>query len=441
MTASAALERALNILRHAATGVFRRLATTSCALFVFFFAFYFNTGEKLYDTPVYDRGDVFFRADTRRAWRDMVGDRTSSHVHTSGHPNFVIFHQPVGYGLTVGIKKVFGGKKLRASKMASILMTASAAAGTVTLFYLLLLANGIPVVRGVLFSCVLGFSTVQVFYGAVPETYVFSALGLTAVAFLACRRDLGEPWWQLAAVYAWSALTTNIVLIGIWALVRHWQRPLLACVRKVAVSIAITIALVVALNVVQRLIYPGTVLFFHSQSVAKESSWLYWENLQEPLKHARILLQHQWISNIIAPEPVRTFPFGPDAPMASVEAGTWDMLRPAWPLFTVWCMVLVYAATSLFNRRFYTPAVLGALGVMVFNFFFFFVFGHDRMLYAALWTSISVFLVAAGCETLLQRKPAMSKPLMILLMVLIIGQAWHNWHFLGKIAALVMTKS
>ena len=433
MTAADARARALNLLRLLA----RRLCSISFLLFAVFFAIYFQAGGKLRNSGVYDRDDVFFRADTRRAWRDMIGDRTSSHVHTSGHPNFVIFHQPVGYGLAAAVKEQFGGKRGDASRTASILMTAAASAGTVSLFYLMLLANGIPLSRAAAFSCVLGLSAVQLFYGAVPETYVFSALGLTAVAFLACRPEIGGVWWQVAAVYAWSALTTNIVTVGIWALVRNWRRPLVACMTKVAVILAIPFAIVVVINVVQRLIYPGTVLFFHSHSVAKESHWLYWENLQEPLKHARILLQHQWISNIIAPEPERTFPFGTDAPMASIEAGTWDRFRPAWPLFTIWSIILACAMTALFDRRFFQPAILGALAVMVFNFFFFFIFGHDRMLYAALWTSISLFLVAAGCEHFIRSRPAAAKLLAGLLTLLIIGQAWHNWHFLGKITALV----
>ena len=314
----------------------------------------------MHGTPIYDRKDVYFRSDTRRVWRDMVGDRTRGYLHTSGHPNFVIFTQPVTFCLTPRIKKHFGGLKSEAGKTACMLMTAAAAAGTVSFFYLLLLANGIPPARAALFSCVLGFTPVQLFYGAVPETYAFSALGLTAAAFLTCRRDIGEPWWHLAAVYAWSMLTTNIALIGIWALARHWQRPLLTWMKRVALSIAITIALMVALNVVQHLIYPGTVIFFLPQSVAMESGWLYWERLQSPLEHTRILLQHQWLSNIIAPDPVRTYPLGPDAPMGSIEAGSWDMFYPAWPLLALWCVVLAGSATALFSRRFYSPAILAA---------------------------------------------------------------------------------
>ncbi|MBX7207136.1 MAG: hypothetical protein K1X78_02385 [Verrucomicrobiaceae bacterium] len=430
MTVAAASERTLAILR--------RIDPVPLVIFAVFFAFYFQAGGVLRNTAAYDRGDAFFRADTRRAWRDMVGDRLSAHVHTSGHPNFVIFHQPAGTALTSMVKKHWRCSKAEANKTATMLMTAAAAAGTAGFFYLLLAANGVARLHSVLFTCVLGLSSVGIFYASVPETYVFSSLGLTAIAWLASRPGgTGEPGWQLAAVYAWSALTTNIVLIGIWSLARHWGRPLKEWIRRVAVSTAISAALVVAVNLLQKLIFPGTVLFFASHSVAKESHWLYWERLLSPVETTRILLQHQWLSNIIAPEPEKTFPFGPDAPMASIEAGSWAMFAPAWPLFALWSLVLLGAATALLDRRFYTPAILAALGVMAFNFCFFFVFGHDRMLYAALWTPVSVFLVAAGTESLVRRAPALSKALPVVLAVLVVGEGWHNWQFLGKIAALV----
>ncbi len=420
------------------TSAWRVGVVAASALFIFFFVVYFNAGEKLRDTPAYDRGDVFFRSDTRRAWRDMVGERLSPHPHTSGHPNFVIFHQPVGWFLTIAIKDAGDKvKKIDAAKTASICMTSAAGAGVVALFYLLLVTLQLPRLRALLFTSVLGFSTVQLFYASVPETYMFSALGLMGVALIACRPRVGGAWWHLTAVYAWSALTTNIVLVGIWAMVRHWQPSCREWLRKVAVVMTVTVVLMVALNVVQRLIYPGTVLFFAAHSVAREAHWLYWERFQVPVETSRILLQHQWISNIIAPEAVKLHPFKPDEAMASIEAGTWDMFAPAWPLFGVWCLVLAGAAVSLFDRRFYTPVVLGGLGVMAFNFCFFFVFGHDRMLYAALWTSTAVLLVAAGWERLIQRMPVLSKPLAAVLVALISGQAWHNWQFLDKIAALV----
>lgn len=409
------------------------------ALFAGFFGFYLNTSQSLRETPIFDRLDVFFESDSRRVWKDMVGERLGSHSHSSGHPNFVIFHQPVGWTLTWLLKEFdFEDKKVEAAKTAATLMTCAGAAGVVVFLYLMLTASAVPRFRAGLFACVLGFSTVQKIFSAIPETYIFSALGLTAAACLAVRGARREAGWQLAVVYAWSALTTNIVQLGIWSVVRHWHQQWPVLIRRVTVGLALSSGLMVAINVAQSWIYPESDLFFIPHSVSREARWIDWDRLQSPWQHARILLQHQWITNIIAPEPVKVMnQFRPEWSTASVEAGAWAQFTSAWPLFALWGTVLVGAVTALTDRRFYTPATIGALAVMAFNFCFFFVFGHDRMLYAALWTSISVYLIAMGWESLIRRVPFVVKVMPPLLIVLLAGQSWHNWHFLDKIAALV----
>jgi hypothetical protein len=414
----------------------KALLSVPLALFVGFFLFYFCAAQQLRNTSVYERDDVFFRADTERAFKDLIGERGYNHIHTSGHPNFVILHSPEGLALRDFIKsRTKGMRKLEAAKSASIIMTSLAGAGTVTLLYGLLISCGLPRLRASLFACVLGCSAVQIFYSSTPETYGFSALGLTAVAFLASRRDIRDRWWQVAAVYAWSALTTNIAVVGIWSLVRYWQSSWKAMALKLIKVMTITVLIMVALSVVQKMVYPKSVIFFMPHAVERESGWFYWERFLQPVETSRILLQHQWLSNIIAPEPVMKIMFGEK--MASIEDGTWAMVAPSAPLLALWVVVLGAAATSLRHRSFYQPVVLAGMGAMAFNFAFFFVFGHDRMLYAALWTSTTVCLVALGVEELLRRCPKLVPSMTAALVVLVAGEAWHNWHFLGKIAELV----
>ncbi len=409
-------------------------------MFLGFFTFYLLAAQTLRTTPVFDRLDVFFESDSRRVWKDMVGERLGNHSHSSGHPNFVILHQPVGWSLSRLLKEWgLEVKKAEADKTAAQLMTSAGAAGVVVLFYQLLLTHPLPRHRAVLFSCVLGFSTVQMVYCAIPETYIFSALGLTAAAWLAARRRVGGVWWHVAAVYAWSALTTNIVQLGILAMAGQGCGPWRVWVRRGALTIGVSTALMIALNLAQTLIYPKSDLFFLPQSIARQTHWVAWDRLLAPVDHIRILLQHQWLTNVIAPEPVKIMnAFRPTWPTASVEAGTWDMFAPAWPLFAAWCVVLAGAAAGLFTRRsMHSPLILASLAILAFYSCFFLVFGHDRFLYSALWTPTSVFLIAIGWELHLERRPAFAKALVVLMAVLITGQAWHNWHFLMKIARLV----
>ncbi len=82
------------------------------------------------------------------------------------------------------------------------------------------------------------------------------------------------------------------------------------------------------------------------------------------------------------------------------------------------------------------PLVTAVVGLGFF-FAFFSIFGHDRMLYSALWTPLTVLVVAVGNESFLSGHPRWARVWEGLLLVLVLGMAWHHWHFLGKLAALV----
>ncbi|MEI6535104.1 MAG: hypothetical protein WCN98_07190, partial [Verrucomicrobiaceae bacterium] len=78
-------------------GIFSR-QTALCilpfaALGIIFLALYYQTANKLKQSEMYVRNDVFFRTDTYRAFKDMVGERTGGRGRTSVHPIFVMSHQ------------------------------------------------------------------------------------------------------------------------------------------------------------------------------------------------------------------------------------------------------------------------------------------------------------------------------------------------------------
>ncbi len=401
-----------------------------------FFMFYFLAGRQMLASPVYERDDVFFRADTERALRDITGTRQMNHGHTTGHPNFVLFHAPLGSWLGSSIKGLSVGMKTKeASQRASHMLTSSAGALTVVAFYGLLVACGLARSRACLFAAVLGFSAVHVFYAAVPETYIFSALGLTVVAWLSLRPGSSSFSWALAAVYAWSALTSNVVTIGLWALARFYHPSWMAWFKKTSLALGAVFLAMLLLSFAQKAIYPKTNLFFMPHAVAEESGWLTAERLSDAAHSSKILSQHLFVSNIVAPEPVATTVFA--KPMGSIEQGTWETVAPAAPLVLLWSAFLVGSGAALCFRQFYRPGVLVALAVLGFNFAFFFIFGHDRMLYAALWTSMTVFLVAASTEFWLQRWPRLIPAVSSALVALIVGLAWHHCHFLGKLVRLI----
>jgi hypothetical protein len=385
------------------------------------------------DSPLHVRDNVCFRSDTKRALGDLAGARLQDHNHTTGHPNFVILHQPLGNAIREAYRA--NDKNLKpaaARRLAGPWVTAAGGAGAVIMLFLCLRLL-LPVRRSLWFALIFATSASTVFYASVPETYIFSSLGICAMAWAALRQGKGGAFaWQAAVVYAVSNLTVNIVPAAIWSLLR-FQGP--RWWKKTLAAFLVSGAALVVLSLLQRAIYPQTSLFFLPGSVSREAGWLTWEHLSTPWHTLRILLQHLFLTNIVAPEPVVVEVLG--LPMASVEAGNWAMLKPSFPLLALWILVLAAAAWGLRQRASWTPALLAAAAVLAFNLCFFSVFGHDRMLYAALWTPMTILLAAAGTETFLRQYPALAKIWDCALFVLCAGMAWHHWHFMGKLSALV----
>ncbi len=407
-------------------------------LATFFFSLYQVTGNKLKLSEMYERNDVFFRTDTYRAFRDMTGSRDGKKGRTSVHPIFVLAHQPIGSAATDFYRNTFRLKKYDAVRRASILLTSIAGTGVVLLVFATLRAMGLTAWRGFLFAAVLGCTSTQMFFSSVPETYIFSALGLAAVAWVGTRRNVGESWWQVSAVYAAGNLTANLAPISLWCMARHWQgfNKLGRVLLRVVLTVILTIVLLMLLSLLQKVIFPNSELFFIPSSVTNESGWLYWDNLfKTPWDTLRILLQHQWLSNIIGPEPVLEFFNG--KPMASIEQGAWAVFRPAWPLFALWGVLLATAATSLFRKETYSHPFVACLACLAFNFVFHSVFGNDRMLYAADWTLYSVIAVAWGLEVFVRRIPKLSHVVTVVVAVFLVAEVVHNLNFLDKCQAVV----
>jgi hypothetical protein len=406
-------------------------------LFVIFLTFYHATGMVLRDSGAHQRDDVFFRCDTSRALKDITGNRTESHVYTAAHPCFVLFTNPFGNSLMNQLKKWHGIKRAEAGPLAVIWVSSVAGAGIVVLACFFFHGMGAPLVRSVLYASLLGCSSTQMFFSSVPETYIFSALGLMAVAWLAARpKPVGALSWQVACCYAFANLTSSIMQVGIWTLARFWkQGPLSRVLLWTTRSMVITIVALMLLSLLQKWIYPHTFIFFLPASIKEQTVWLEFENLQQAVSNARILLQHLFISNILGPEPVQQI--FRDKPMASIEAGSWSMFQPALMMFSLWALILLAAMSSMFSRKIYSPPFIAALCCLAFSFCFFFIFGNDRMLYSATWTLYTVMVVGLGLEGLLQSRSKLALPFTGLLAIFVLLQAHHNWQFLHKIEALV----
>ena len=409
---------------------------TPLLLFACCFALYLAGSARLAATPVVDRDNVFFRSDTRRVWNDLTGPRFSDHRRTSTHPIFVLLHHPLGRGLTHAFAAL-GAERQPARQLAAALLTGAAGALAVVFGFFWLQALGVSFARAALFAALVGGSAAHWLFASIPETWIFSALSLAALALVATGREVPEWRFQLAAIYAIGVLTTNIVPVGVFALLRHARDGLGAPLRvllRAAGSGAAALLAVIALAFVQQAVYPTTTLFFLRDTVGKEKRWIQWDHLLEhPGKTAKVLVRSLAVDAVVAPEAHTQI--HDDLPMASVEEAGAEHYRSRIPVLLLWVVVLAIAARGALRPGYWTPPVLAAFAILAWNFAFHSFFGNDRFLYACDWTLFTVGVVALGFD---RGAPAAGRRGVLataLVALCVAAVALSNWRFLGEAAS------
>jgi hypothetical protein len=409
---------------------------TPLLLFACCFALYLAGSARLAATPVADRDNVFFRSDTRRVFNDLTGPRFADHRRTSTHPIFVLLHHPLGRGLTHAILAT-GVERQPARQLAVALLTGSAGGLAVVCAFFWLQALGVSWARAALFAGLVGGSAAHWVFASLPETWIFSALSLAALALVATRR--GEPEWrfQLAAVYAIGVLTTNVVPVGVFALLRHAHAGVAAPFRvllRAAGSGAAALLVVIALAFVQQAIYPTTTLFFLRDTLGKEKRWIQWDRLLEhPGTTAKILVRHLAIDAVVAPR--ADVQIHDDLPMASIEHAGARHYASRVPVLLLWAAVLAVAARGALRPGYWTPPVLAAFAILACNFAFHSFFGNDRFLYACDWTLFTVGVVALGFDRAARDGEPRARWATALAAVCLVAVVLSNWRFLGEAVA------
>ncbi|HEX2485911.1 MAG TPA: hypothetical protein VHQ66_11455 [Myxococcota bacterium] len=409
------------------------------ALVLVCLALYGFGARQLADTGVYEYNDVLFRADTRRAHADLTGPRDKVGRRSSTHPAFVLLHHPLGRGLTNGLAAA-GLARPAARKVASATLTAAAGAASAVLALYVFRASGVRPLLAWAFAAVLAVSTAHWVFASVPETFIFSALGLAALTFVALQRPASEWRFQLAAVYSIAVLVSNAVPVAVFALFRHarvrpkdWRDARRSLVRA-AGSTALALALVAALGAVQQLVYPDAATARPTQ-LTRESRWVEWGRwLETPAKTAKILVRHFAVDSVLAPAAERSWNDG--RPMASIEEAGRAAYRTRAVAFALWFAVLGVAlagATRVLRR----PAVLLALALVAFNAAFHSLFGNDRILYACNWTLFVLLVVACAFDAAGARARRLERPAAALLLAFLLAQLHGNARLFGEIRTAV----
>lgn len=389
-----------------------------------FFVAYFSLTNVL-NLERYGGDDMFFDsdADTWRtrlstpAWADPYG--------RSMHPLALMILRPV--------VAVMGQLLLGNTTLAVFLLTVLAGTGCVVLTWSIVKEATHNGTYAMFTAAFLGLSTTQLFFGALVETYIFSAFLLLLFVFLLQR---GLPFWTLVAagVLTMGITVSNLVqnLIGFFVF-----KPNVKAVVRFA---ALVISTVVLLSIVNNMIYPkASPLFFVPTTVGTEKPNLH------GLSPARLQLvvREFFVYSEIAPNPIvltklTVYPsFWFFASILNQKKQPIEHLSTYETVYGtvvgyVWVALIAAAVFFFFKtvlRQKSLPRLPTTLALMVaFNFALHLLYGNELFLYTPHFFYAFILFLFLALSELLERRWYL--PALALLLVLVTG---NNLFFLSSI--------
>ncbi len=306
-----------------------------------------------------------------------------------------------------------------------------------------------------LIASLLGASTAHLVFGAVVETYIFSAALLLLFCLLLQNEQIRLPGLVAAGVAIFGVTVTNLLqtLLGLFAV-----RPNAG---KLIRYLVLVVAISVVLNFVTNLVYPNTSFFFQPGKVSGTEAFYTKNYLRDPawriVGRAYSLTRHVLLYSVVAPEPFFMHrEAGYEIPRAVLFdvsrenyhsrklgglAGILDdarqIYRPSKYVgigkWTEYLWVVVLAVGSLlavwkFIRKPSWGLPVAFVLCLGFNFGLHFFYGSDPSLYLAHWAYALVLFIAMGWEHL-----AGKKWLHLVLLVLLALLLVNNLTFVGTI--------
>lgn len=357
----------------------------SCAVFFIFWAFYFQLGSWMAATGLLDiPHDVLFGADIKRNVDDIANFR-AEHWRTRTHPMFVLFFNPPGEVL-----KHLAGSAATAAILLNSASGALCAGASVALFRRLML----PLSTAVLMSCLLGLTAAHVFFGSIPETYIFSAAGLILHYIAFVRRPGALRYFVPLGVFSLGVLVTNFAQGGIlffFSLPRR-QAPRYYLTRMALYGGSV-LGVSGALNVAQKVVHPETGLFFLPRVVTYEMKFVDSSRPVDRAKRIGFLAEHLILLNVVAPRPDVS---DSHPPSVTFEPHHPPRLHaPGMAAMALWLTLVARSAWNVARRGLLgDPLCKALLACMGFNLVLHSVYGYPFFLYVCNWTAASVVLVA-----------------------------------------------
>jgi hypothetical protein len=264
----------------------------------------------------------------------------------------------------------------------------------------------------VLYAFILGSSSAHLFFGAVPETWIFTACGITLLFLLLAGHPGKLRFFVPAGIFALGTLTTNIVHVvtayaaGVFG--KERGKPLWG---KLAACVAAVLSGAAALSLVQKWIFPRAKIFFLPASWTDSLTWYSWRlgRPAEVLVRLAKLLAYHFVYNFVGPGiKISSVPAGkalvPEIPYVAVDAASFDALGL---ITAVLGIVLAGAAVaSFFRNKVYRSNLARAL--LIVGLFGFFMFGYygsaELFVYTPMWTFVVLAGVVLSAEPFFKRR-------------------------------------
>ena len=266
------------------------------------FSAYCPLGLSLSAKGAFSGYDHVFDADPNRAIEDLAGGGCKFEVATARHPLFVVFFGPWGALLN----HVTGSKVVSA-----VLMNALFGGLLVGLFYVFLRVLELGPALATAFTVMLAASASSLVFGAVPDTFIFSAFALLLLFTIDAWTHNDRRFLRAfvpASLFAIGITSLNVVacfiIVALRYLSYHGERrgELRPFVLRGIAGGASAIVVFAALLLVQKVIYPST--FAPSTDSSLRS--LLEENVSLPFAHGSLgvlekTLPFYFRDNVISP--------------------------------------------------------------------------------------------------------------------------------------------
>lgn len=339
-------------------------------LFFLFFSGYLVCSLGLSSTIAFKHYDILFELDTPRVVTDMA-QFSGDHHRTVVHPIYVILVNPLGAILNL----ISGSPNTAAAIVNSIL---GALGVTMGCYFFWLYSKNL--LNALLLSIFFGLTTSQFILSVMPETASLAIISLilnyTLLLHGIQTKKLHFRWWVVAGVLALGVTTTNFMQSLICFSVLCWILPEYKAdlfrlrQSKVVHFGIIVVGITVVLSIVQRIIYPGSALFFNPNAYGEDSSYIdFLRIFSEPWTIIQQILKSFFVVDFIPPIPNSYFIPEVEA-FAQTFSTSWKFLPVGIAAVVLWLGLWFAGVFKVVREKELRPLFIGLSLCLLFNLFF-----------------------------------------------------------------------